>query len=157
VNDGFAKIGMTVAATIDDSRGAVQFKFVGTWMLAALEGEGVLVERLGVNPVGILIYDPHKNMSVQIMNREHGRAPLTTDNDIKAAFQSYVGYFGNYSIDPEEKSITHHVVGSLYPRDVGRSFKRLYEFYGDQLILTATGLIGGDPIAAQLVWTRTAR
>jgi hypothetical protein len=152
----FAKIGMTVA-TVDDSRGEILVRFIGSWMLAALEGEGVLIDRLGANPVGILIYDPHENMSVQIMNREHGRIPLNTDNDIKAAFQSYVGYFGKYSIDEEERSITHHVAGSLYPRDVGRSFKRQYEFCGDQLILTATGLIGGDPIAAQLVWTRTNR
>jgi len=152
----FAKTGMTVA-TIDDARCAVQSRIVGTWMLAALEGEGVLIKRLGAHPVGVLIYDPHNNMSVQIMNREHGDFPLNTDNDIKTAFQSYIGYFGKYSIDPEERIITHHVVGSLYPRDVGRSFKRHYEFRGDQLILTATGLIAGDPIAAQLAWQRTDR
>src|SRR5687768_12102907 len=153
---GFAKTGMGVA-TGPDVRRAVHVGFVGTWALAALGGEGVLVERLGANPVGVLIYDSSGNMSVQIMNREHGSLPLDTDKDIKAAFQSYVGYFGNYSIDLEERSITHHVVGSLYPQDVGRDFKRLYEFSGDQLILTANGVIGGDPIAAHLVWKRTDR
>lgn len=156
MNGGFAKAGMTVATQPEFSR-AVQVRLVGTWMLVALGGEGVLVERLGTNPVGILVYDASENMSVQIMNQEHGRLPLSTDKDIKAAFQSYVGYFGKYSIDLEERSITHHVVGSLYPRDVGRDFKRLYEFSGDQLILTATGLIAGDPIAAHLVWERTGR
>jgi hypothetical protein len=156
MNGGFAKTGMTVATGAEFPR-AAQVRFVGTWMLAALGGEGVLVERLGTNPVGILVYDTSGNMSVQIMNREHGRLPLGTDKDIKAAFQSYVGYFGKYSIDLEERSITHHVAGSLYPRDVGRDFKRLYEFSGDQLILIATGLIAGDPIAAHLVWKRTDR
>jgi hypothetical protein len=154
MNGRFAKTGMNLA-TGTRLQGTVEVSFVGTWLLVALGGEGVLVERLGANPVGILIYDHCGNMSVQIMNREHGRIPLSTDKDVKAAFQSYVGYFGKYSIDLEEKSITHHVVGSLYPRDVGREFKRLYEFSGDQLILTATGLIGGDPIAAHLIWKRT--
>jgi lipocalin-like protein len=151
---GFAKTGMNVA-TGTKVQPAVKGNFVGTWMLVALGGEGVLVQRLGANPTGMLIYDASGNMSVQIMNREHGRVPLNNDKDIRAAFQSYVGYFGEYSIDLEERSITHHVVGSLHPRDVGRDFKRLYQFSGGQLILTATGLIAGDPIAAHLVWTRT--
>jgi hypothetical protein len=137
--------------------GAVQVRFVGTWMLVALDGDGVLVERLGTSPVGILIYDQFGNMSVQIMNRARGTAPLKNPEDIKAAFQSYIGYFGQYSIDFEERSVTHSVVGSLYPRDVGRAFKRLYEFTGDRLILTATGLIGGEHIAARLIWQRTGR
>ena len=129
-----------------------QLRFVGTWMLASLGGEGRLVERLGANPVGILVYDDIGNMSVQIMNRARGQISLNTDQDFKAALQSYIGYFGKYSIDTEEKSVTHHVVGSLYPKDVGRQFKRLYEFSGDQLRLTAIGLIGGEHIEADLVW-----
>jgi hypothetical protein len=156
MNTRLAKTGMNVATKTELPR-TVQGSFIGTWMLVALGGEGILVERLGASPVGILIYDHSGNMSVQIMNGTHGRVPLETDEDIKAAFQSYIGYFGKYSIDFEERSITHHVVGSLYPRDVGRKFKRMYEFSGDHLILTATGLIGGDSIAAHLIWKLTDR
>lgn len=134
--------------------GEVQARFVGTWSLASLGGEGGLVERLGESPVGILIYDPSGNMSVQIMNGERAGIPLRTGDDFKAAFQSYIAYFGRYSLDVAEESVTHHVAGSLYPRDVGREFKRLYEFEGDTLILTAIGVIGGEDIAARLVWQR---
>lgn len=129
-----------------------QLRFVGTWTLAGLGGEGVLVERLGANPTGILVYDRFGNMTVQIMNREHGRLSVKTDEDLKTAFQSYIGYFGKYSIDIEERSVTHDVVGSLYPSDIGRQFKRFYEFSGDQLRLTAVGLIAGEHIAADLIW-----
>jgi Lipocalin-like domain len=155
MESGFAKASMPLATGPDLQR-MVLAKFVGTWTLVTLGGEGVLVERLGVNPLGILIYDRSQNMSVQIMNRDHGTKVLNSNEDIKHAFQSYVGYFGKYSINLEEQSITHHVSGSLYPGDIGRDFKRLYQFSGNHLILTADGLIGGDPIAAHLVWERAA-
>jgi len=132
----------------------VQESFVGTWNLVALAGEGALIDRLGANPVGILIYDNSAHMAVQIMNRGRGRISLKTAEDFKEAFQSYVSYFGKYSIDLQEQSVTHHVVGSLSPMDVGSQFKRLYEFSGDHLILTAEGIIGGEQIAAQLIWQR---
>src|SRR5919206_3371499 len=98
-----------------------QRRFIGTWMLVELGGEGPLVERLGMDAVGVLMYDAAGNMAVQIMKRRHSVAGLLkSDSEFKSAFQNYVSYFGTYSVDVANSYIIHHVVGSLYPRDVGR-------------------------------------
>lgn len=134
-----------------------QDRFVGTWTLIELGGEGPMVERLGIDAVGILMYDAAGNMAVQIMKKGHASAgQLKSDQDFKSAFQDYVCYFGEYSIDATQHYITHHVVGSLHPRDIGRELKRRYEFSGDRLILTAEGIIADEPIDARLVWKMKA-
>jgi hypothetical protein len=144
---------MMVLSTSAAQEGA-RTRFVATWALADVGGEGALIERLGPSPVGILVYDALENMCVQIMNREHHNLRLDNDHDFKLALQSYVAYFGKYTLNISEQSVTHHVLGSLYPADVGCDFKRNYQFAGDNLILTAEGLIGGEQIAAQLIWKR---
>ena len=134
-----------------------QRRFVGTWTLVELGGEGPMVERLGIDAVGILMYDAAGHMAVQIMKKGHASAgQLKSDHDFKSAFQDYVCYFGEYSINPAEHYIIHHVIGSLHPGDIGRELIRHYEFLDDLLILTAEGVIADEPIDARLVWKMQA-
>jgi Lipocalin-like domain len=132
----------------------IRSKFVGTWKLVAAEGEGPLLKRLGNRPVGMLMYDRAGNMAVQMMNENRASLPLATDGDFEAALRSYMGYFGNYELDLEERIVTHNITGSIQPGDVGIQLKRRYEFSGDQLILTTMGLLAGEPLEARLVFER---
>ncbi|HXD29850.1 MAG TPA: lipocalin-like domain-containing protein [Pyrinomonadaceae bacterium] len=131
-----------------------QHKFIGTWKLTDAEGEGPLMQRLGDNPIGMLIYDGHGHMAVQMMNKDRAKLPLTSDGDFEFALRGYMGYFGSYELNLDEKIVSHHIVGSIQPGDVGLEFRRRYEFVDDQLILTTLGSIGGEELAARLVWER---
>lgn len=129
-------------------------KFVGTWKLVAADGEGALMKRLGERPIGMLVYDFAGNMAVQMMNEKRANLPVTTGRDFEEALLSYMSYFGKYELDTETRIVTHNLIGSIQPGDVGIQLKRRYEFSGDQLILTTMGLIAGEPLEARLVFEK---
>ena len=132
----------------------VRNKFVGTWKLVAAEGKGPLMERLGDNPVGMLSYDEAGNMAVQMMNEDRATLPLASDGDYEKALRGYMAYFGSYELDLVERIVSHNILGSIQPGDIGTQFKRHFEFSGEQLILTTMGTIGGEPLAARLTFER---
>jgi len=59
------------------------------------------------------------------------------DTEIAAAWKSYFGYFGTYSVDPERQRITHHIGGAFFPNLVGTDQVRWYRFEGERLVLDA--------------------
>jgi hypothetical protein len=133
--------------------------FVGTWGLERIEqrdDDGQWTQsssRLGPPTVGYLMYDSGGNMAVQIMRTDQPRFASdvrdeVTPDEAKAALQGYVAYFGTYSVDGEEGSVTHHRIGNLVPNRVGVDAKRFYSFQGDRLTLT---IPSGD---VRLIWGR---
>jgi hypothetical protein len=63
------------------------------------------------------MYDAMGNMSVQIM--QPNRAALAdvsarqrAEDEGRAAFDGYLGYYGTYRILPHEQTIIHHLTGS---------------------------------------------
>jgi lipocalin-like protein len=112
--------------------------FVGTWRLVSIDsGEPRL---FGDTPVGMLMYDAEGHVAVQIMRNPR---PEFTGNtmafpapkDVQIAYRGYYAYYGTYTIDAEQKIITHHLQGSLRPGDVGKDFVRAYTFSGTSLSL----------------------
>ncbi len=57
-------------------------------------------------------------------------------------------YFGAFSVDPEEQSVTHHRIDHIVPNQATIDATRLYHFEGDRLTLT---LPNGS---VRLVWRR---
>ena len=112
------------------------------------------MKRLGERPIGMLVYDLAGNMAVQMMNENRANLPVTTGRDFEQALLSYMAYFGKYELDTEARIVTHNLIGSIQPGDVGIQLKRRYEFSGDQLILTTMGLIAGEPLEARLVFEK---
>ncbi len=122
-------------------------KFVGTWTLEAIDSRNELGnwepadDRIGgTDPIGYIMYDAYGNMAVQIMRRD--RPKFETDDvqkvaaeTVKTAFLGYSAYFGTYSVDDVEKSVTHHRIGHRVPDDVGTDVRRHYIFDGDTLSL----------------------
>lgn len=140
-------------------------QFIGTWKLLSFEfrrSDGGIVYPLGKDAVGVLMYDAKGNMSVHLMSRDRGsfieKDQLKgTPDEIRAAFEGFIAYFGTYEIDEEEGSVVHHVEGSLFPNLVGKDQKRFFRFYGAQLELTAPAKPwGGASMTGVLVWEQVA-
>jgi hypothetical protein len=139
---------------------SIQDQFVGTWRLVSdveERGGGQSIEPRGPHPIGVLIYDRAGTMSGQIMNS--GRPALSTGSADCAALeqtiQSYLAYFGTYTIDEQARTITHHVRGSLVQTQVGSAQLRRYEFRGNRLTLSPPErTVDGIRRTRRITWER---
>ena len=113
-------------------------RLVGTWRLARTDrydqrGEPLshlMHPTVGLAEVlGYLMYDGER---VGMILQEIERSP----DDILGAVEGYTAYFGTYEVNEAQGYVTHRVAGSLNPRLIGEAPELLYEFSGDQLILT---------------------
>lgn len=141
-------------------------ELVGTWKLVSAEyryPDGRVVEYLGPDPSGMLIYDAQGNMALQLMRR--GRPAFAsgdrlggTPEEIRAAFGGYHAYFGTFTVDEEQQAVTHHIEGCSLPNWVGVNQERFYELRDDRLILRTPPLrIGGRDAAGLLTWRRASK
>lgn len=138
-------------------------QLVGTWQLVSAQyrrANGEAIEIYGEKPVGILMYDANRYMAVQIMRRNRPNFAAAdrlggTPEQIQAAFRGYLAYFGRYTIDETQRTVTHHIQGALLPNWVGVDQVRFYELNGNQLTLrTPPLMIGGSEAVGYLVWER---
>ena len=131
--------------------------FIGTWRLLGFEDRqpnGEVNFPYGQHPVGLLIYDAHGNMAVQIMSRE--RQPLPANDyskidaeKVKEAVAGFTAFFGKYEVDEERQVIIHQVEGHVLPGSVGKELPRAFEFSDDQLILKPSA-------NRRVIWQRVA-
>lgn len=97
--------------------------FVGTWRLLSCEfhaASGKVVYPLGADVQGLIIYTEQGYVSATLMRPSRpcfasGNQAQGTPEEIKAAFEGYVAYYGTYEVDQEEGTVTHHVQGSMFP------------------------------------------
>lgn len=137
---------------------------VGTWRLVSavyrLADGGEAETGWGAGPLGVLNYDGTGNMAVQISRSD--RVRWHTDDrrqgnrdEIVAAFNSYLGYFGRYSVDGDASTVTHTLLGCTFPNWVGTQQKRFFRIDGSQLTLrTPTFALGGETVVGTLAWER---
>ncbi len=136
-------------------------EFVGTWKLVSAEYRFVDGERSKLYDAGILMYDARGNMSVQLM--QHNRPAFAksdrlsgTLEEIKTAFQGYQAYYGTYTVDEEQRAVTHHLEGALLPNWVGVDQVRFFELVANRLTLrTPPLLMRGKEAVGYLVWEKT--
>ncbi len=136
---------------------------LGTWKLVSSVGvysDGRVRHNYGEKPEGLLVYDPQGNFSGQIQGQgrplfESGNLLKGEAEEIKAAFEGYVAYYGRYEVDEEAASLTHHVEGSLFPNWVGNTQTRFYSFEDGKLVLTTAPFVGNkNSVVHTLVWER---
>lgn len=137
---------------------------VGTWRLVSLEtirpGGEALTEWMGKRPSGLIAYLPSGYMSVQIMRDPRPAVAGTTwagttAAEKLAAIDGYYAYFGTYVVDAGVQTVTHHVLASLRPHEVGLKYLRRFELADDRLTLTShTFQEAGQPRFNRLVWER---
>src|SRR5262245_39510131 len=89
--------------------------FIGTWRLVSIEGSAQSTAARGARPTGIIMYDQHGLMNVQIMP-DRPRPKWTgapTPEQALEAMRGYTAYWGTYTIDDKAQTVTHHRQGML--------------------------------------------
>ena len=141
-------------------------KFTGTWRLLACEGrwsDGRITRPYGDAPAGQLMYDGEGSFAGQIMARERpafatGNLLKGSDDEVRAAFEGYVAYYGSYAVDEAEGLMIHDVEGSFFPNWIGERQIRKFEFTGDGRLELRTLPIKGSraDLTVVLLWERAA-
>jgi hypothetical protein len=140
------------AAAVTD----VRQQFIGHWRLVKFElFDDKGVAREAGYESGRIMYDADGNMSAQLMRA--GRKRLSqpaTEPERAAAYSTYTGYYGRYTIDPSEAKVTHAVEGALNPNWVKTDLVRYYAFSpdGTQLQLSLRNAEGR--VTGTLTWAR---
>jgi len=140
---------LTISTPTDEDR------FIGTWKLASFERrgpDGELGPSANSYRNGLLVYTPTGHMSLQLTreNRQQfeGRA---TPEEAQAALYSYIAYYGTFTVNQTQGSITHHRQGHLIPDRVTDGM-RYFRFSGNRLMLTAPPT--GEGMTTTLTWER---
>jgi len=149
-------VGRNARRTGSPSRASdVAARFVGDWKLISMQSFGNDREaRAGAYDAGRLTYDEHRRMAAQLMRSNRRRDAPTTDAARSEAYQSYVGYYGTYTIDEQKGIVVHHVEGSSFPHWVGTEQVRWYSLSGDGRRLTLSLKNREDRVTGTLVWER---
>ncbi|GAX78414.1 hypothetical protein CEUSTIGMA_g5856.t1 [Chlamydomonas eustigma] len=145
----------------------------GTWKLTAAQyaviGSSEIIDYLGDEPQGCLVYTPQGDMTVQLMGSSRpvftsGDRLGGTDEEVRAAFESYQAYFGSYEVDMQTGTVTHVIQGCFFPNFVGSRQLRYFKLEGieegspnkDKLILTTPPLLmRGKEARGHLIWQRS--
>src|SRR5258706_9826461 len=136
------------------SADAIKRRLVGNWQLVKYE---IFDERGATRPgnfdTGRLMYGEQGEMSAHLMRSGRPREAAATESARAVAYQSYLGYFGPFTLDPDKHIVVHHVVGSSRPDWIGTEQIRHYGFSEDGKYLTLS-LKSGDRITQTLTWDR---
>jgi hypothetical protein len=135
-------------------------ELVGSWKLISFHSQdssGRIAYPFGKDAQGRLIYEPDGRMAVQLMNPNRPRFtsddPLvTSEAEVRAAFGGYTAYYGTYSVNPDDRTIVHHIEAALLPNWVGTDQRRHFEFDGKYLTLKGPLILGGVQGVVSLVW-----
>jgi Lipocalin-like domain len=118
-------------------------RLVGTWRVVEfcdVDTPGDTTYPLGRRPIGLFIYDPAGNLSIQAMRAAPSGAFLRDSIPLGGMAElrsSYFGYFGTYTIT-SDSTVVHRVTGGTIPSYIGTDQPRNYRIRGDTLS------IGGD-------------
>lgn len=132
---------------LTQNKNGAREQIVGAWQLESrtvrkASGEILLDPVLGKQPIGRLVYDVSGHMMLQMMRQDRAQAisvPSNPQNATNARIVlGYDAYFGTFSLNEAEGTITHHVEGSLFPEDLGKDFQRFFRIEGDTFRLSFT-------------------
>jgi len=113
---------------------------------------------LGEDPVALLIYDRSGCFSAQFMKRDRSgpapAAPADARNNTQAQ-GGYDAYFGTYSVDDANGTVTQELMGSLSQGNVGMVLTRAMQVRSDTLVIRLeTTAADGTPVTRTLTWRR---
>jgi hypothetical protein len=135
----------------------------GTWQLQSridvtAAGERRPEPSLGEDPVALLIYDRAGHFAAQFMRRDRSvdvpDAPGGAKNNSRAQ-GGYDAYFGTYTVDDEQSTVTQRLLGALSRENVGAVLTRAMDVRDDTLIIRLeTAAADGTAVTRTLTWTR---
>jgi hypothetical protein len=146
---------------------AAASQLVGAWRLVSIEtvrpnGE-VIFPFYGKHPQGLIMYHGSGWMSVQIVSDPAAKAPAASSRESvlgappaekAGAFDGFYAYYGTWTFDASNSTVTHHIQQSLTPGERGEDAVRHFELAGDRLVLTANTHEMGEDHERKLVWQR---
>jgi len=140
--------------TISTTR--IEDRFVGTWRIVSIERRGPNGEILPIPRTGFLMYSPTGQMAVQLM--QEGRQELATTqpsgDQVQATFPSYIAYFGTFTVNESEGTVTHHRQGHMNPDRIDDA-TRSYRLSGNRLtLIPPPTVVDGGEITTTLTWER---
>jgi hypothetical protein len=135
----------------------------GTWQLLSridvtASGERRSEPSLGDDPHALLIYDLSGHFAAQFMRRDRSvdvpDGPSGAKNNSRAQ-GGYDAYFGTYTVDDENGSVTQHLTGALSRENVGVVLTRAMDVQGDALVIRLeTMAADGTAVTRTLRWRR---
>lgn len=139
---------------------------IGTWELLSREdftrnGERRIDPSLGADPIAILTYDRGGYFAAQFMKRKRGPEQETgtagaTPNNSRAR-GGYDAYFGTYTVNDNDGTVTQRLTGALSPENVGQVLTRGMTITGNELVIRLdTATTDGELIVRTLRWKRVA-
>jgi len=99
-------------------------------------------------------------MAVQIMQGGRPRFASGDQNsgtlaELTAAVGGYIAYFGTYSVDDAQGTVTQSFLGAPSPENVGQTVTRKLTVTGVHLTIALETTSGdGQPVVRTLLWTR---
>lgn len=142
-------------------------QLLGTWLLVdrvdrTRAGERRIEPSLGEDPVALLHYDDSGHFAAQFMKRDRSAASAAADVVTVAAAQNnsraqggYDAYFGTYTVDDMQGTVTQRLLGALSAENVGQVLTREMHVDGDRLTIhVATTAPDGEPVTRTLTWKR---
>lgn len=148
--------------------GPVANRFPGAWRLVSVEGNPAGLPGFYDRPTGMIVYLASGQVIVQIAAKadrkpfapfNQGRLKASAEEKA-AAFDSYLAYYGTYTVDPKAGTVTHHIEDYSVPGRRGSQNVRWFEFRGDdRLVLIPVedgkgGTIACKDATYKLLWER---
>jgi hypothetical protein len=130
-------------------------QLVGTWTLVSWEEmnkEGTKVQRFGANPKGVHVFDANGHFFTMFARPELPKIASNnpsnpTPEEAKAIVTGSIAYFGTYTVDEAEKTISLRIESSTFPNQLGMEQKRkITTITADELKYTNVTTVAGNPI-----------
>ncbi|MBR0597793.1 lipocalin-like domain-containing protein [Sinanaerobacter chloroacetimidivorans] len=131
---------------------------VGAWKLVeySIEDKNKQGEKfypLGKDAAGFLMYTPDGYVSAQMMasgrpSYANGHIHTGTTEEMAKAAKGYMAYSGQYEVDEETNTLTHHMEVSMNPTWLGQAQERFVKLEGNTITISTAGN------HAVLVWKR---
>jgi hypothetical protein len=135
-------------------------EFVGAWkFISSTSQRDDGSATWGPNPRGSLIFTSSGRFSLQIMRTDRPRYKSNTRMrgsliENQATTRGTLSYFGTYTVDEPDRTLTFHIESSSFPNLNDTDQKRVFTLAGDDLKLENSAPRRGSEATLQ-VWERT--
>jgi hypothetical protein len=138
---------------------------VGTWRLVSFvtsDGQGRARQYWDERASGLIVYTPDGLVSAQLYDARRPQLGTVWDRAsaaaAHAAFSGMASYYGRYSVDAAQGTVTHTIEGAMSPDWIGTKLVRGYRFVGPnrvelRVLTSAEGQVSGD---TTLTWERVS-
>jgi hypothetical protein len=140
---------------------SIKDQVVGSWIFVSAQDvkpDGSKVDPWGPNPKGAAMYDANGRFTFMIMRSDppkfasNNRAQATAEEG-KAVAQGMIAFYGTYTVNEADKTLTTRIEGSSYPNLTGGEQKRVItSLTADEMRYTNPTTSTGTK--AEAVWRR---